>query len=135
MSITNENHMTIEIIKPHAVESLFLLSPKVIILFGSYANRTFSSNSDIDIAFLANRDITQLQRWEIQEDLATKLGIDVDLVDMSTSNDVINFQIVSNGIILYEDGTVFAQNFLDLVYSKYLQLNEDRKEILKYASR
>lgn len=105
---------------------------KLVILFGSYAENSQSVQSDIDIAFLSESVISNLQRWHISQEIASELSRDVDLVDLAQANDVLRYQIVTTGEILYNDG---KDLFLDQVFSNYLQLNDDRQEILKHYAR
>lgn len=117
--------------KREIVETLKIFDPQLIILFGSYVSQNAIGQSDIDIGFFTQKKVDNLQRWEIQERIASRLLVDVDLVDMSSANDVLNFQIVSTGEVLYKKDEMYAESFMDRVYTKYLQLNEDRKEILE----
>lgn len=114
------------------VASLLPSKPLLIMLFGSYAQGCNREASDMvpDLKEMSNTD-----RWEIQESLAIKLNADVDLVDMSKANDVLNFQIVSTGRLLYAADRAKAEAYMDRVYLTYLQLNQDRKEVLAYAAR
>ncbi|MFP4332132.1 MAG: type VII toxin-antitoxin system MntA family adenylyltransferase antitoxin [Campylobacterales bacterium] len=120
-----------DIQKREIVETLKIFNPQLIILFGSYVSQNAIGQSDIDIGFFTQKKVDNLQRWEIQERIASRLLVDVDLVDMSSANDVLNFQIVSTGEVLYKKDEMYAESFMDRVYTKYLQLNEDRKEILE----
>lgn len=108
---------------------------ELLIVFGSFATNQQRQESDIDIAFLSKTEISNIQRWELQEKLAGAINTDVDLVDMSKCDDVLNFQIASKGRLIYARDEKEAQAYLDLVYAKYLKLNEDRREILEYATR
>lgn len=47
-------------------------------VFGSYADNTANSNSDIDIGFLTFEKISSVEKWKIQEALASKLDKDID---------------------------------------------------------
>ncbi|MFP4487468.1 MAG: type VII toxin-antitoxin system MntA family adenylyltransferase antitoxin [Campylobacterales bacterium] len=117
--------------KREIVETLKIFDPQLIILFGSYVSQNAIGQSDVDIGFFTQKKVDNLQRWEIQERIASRLLVDVDLVDMSSANDVLNFQIVSTGEVLYKKDDMYAESFMDRVYTKYIQLNEDRKEILE----
>ena len=109
-----------------------ILELKWVSLFGSVINKNFDENrSDIDIAFISSRNITNVERWEIQEKLASQLNIDIDLVDLSKSNDVISFEAISKGINIFKKSSKKLEQFLDSIYINYIQLNEDRKEILE----
>ncbi len=101
----------------------------LVILFGSYALGEQTASSDVDLAFLSDKNIDNITRWEMANELASICGINVDLVNMKMASEVFNFQIVSKGEVLFNNN---KDKFLDLVYQKYLLLNEDRAEILEH---
>lgn len=105
---------------------------ELIILFGSAASLAYQQKkSDIDIAFLASKTINNVQRWDIQEKLASLLNSDVDLVDVRNSNDVLRFEIITKGKTLFIKPSNNMEYFLDSVYINYIQLNEDRAELMQ----
>ncbi len=72
-----------------------LPSVELIIIFGSFITDNYDpQNSDIDIAVLAGESLGNIQRWNIQEKLASRLSQDIDLVNLRTCNDVLKFEIV-----------------------------------------
>jgi predicted nucleotidyltransferase len=113
------------------IDVLSCFEPQLVVLFGSYASKDADKQSDMDIGFLPLQKIDNLSRWDAQERLASRLLVDVDLIDMSCANEVLNFQIVSSGVVLYTKDRAYSEKYMDMVYAKYLQLNEDRKEILE----
>ena len=119
--------------------TVFLLeeipSPELLIIYGSFITDDFRpGSSDIDIGFLSAETISDVQRWNIQEKLASKLDCDIDLVDMQSCNDVLKIQIVHYGKIIYQRPSQKTEQFLDYAYINYIQLNEDRAEILEHYS-
>lgn len=112
------------------IDELSSFELQLVVIFGSYASGLADEQSDIDIGFLSPQKVDNLKRWEVQERLASRLLVDVDLVDMSSASEVLNFQIVSSGVVLYTKDRAYSEKYMDMVYAKYLQLNEDRKEIL-----
>lgn len=103
---------------------------EAIIIFGSFANNLADRNSDIDIAFLNKDKILNIERWYLQEELASKLNRNVDLVDLESADDVFKFQIASQGMVVYAAHRQDLEHYLDNIYAIYLQLNDDRKAIL-----
>ncbi|MBK2124762.1 type VII toxin-antitoxin system MntA family adenylyltransferase antitoxin [Fangia hongkongensis] len=105
---------------------------KLLILFGSYAKgeNTVDSDIDIDLAFITEPKISNVERWEIAQELAIMLDRDIDLVNLERASEVFRFQIVSQGEVLFSEGSYDA--YLDRAYTMYFQLNEDRKEILEH---
>lgn len=106
---------------------------RLLILYGSYASGQATKESDIDLAFIADESIEPFSLWwDSAEELAALMHVEsIDLVDMNKIDDVFRYVIVSTGEIIYQDGNF--DSYLDLTYTKYLQLNDDRREILKHA--
>lgn len=107
---------------------------RLLILYGSYASGHATEKSDIDLAFLADDDIDPFELWyTISQDLASLMHVDsVDLIDMKKIDTVFRFIIVSTGQIIFQEGDF--EEYLDLAYTMYWQLNDDRKEILENYS-
>ncbi len=99
--------------------------------FGSSVQGIDTPQSDLDIAYLSDKQITNVERWAIQEEIAALLMRDVDLVALKTATDVMKFQIVNKGVRIFVKDVKKAERFEDLVYSLYLDLNEQRKGILE----
>ena len=99
--------------------------------FGSSVQGCETLESDLDIAYLSDRQITNVERWTIQEEIAALLIRDVDLIALKTATDVMKFQIISKGVRIFVKDMRKAEQFEDLVYSLYLDLNEQRKGILE----
>lgn len=105
---------------------------ELIVLFGSASNGDYIQyKSDIDIAFLSSSTVSNLQRWETQEKLASLLNSDIDLVNLHSSDDVFRFEITSKGKNLFIKPSSKIEQFLDSIYINYIQLNEDRAEVMQ----
>ena len=103
-------------------------------LFGSIAKGTNTDKSDIDIAFMSETVVSNVERWEIQEKLASRLNINIDLLDLRRSDDVVSFEVLSKGKNIFKKESNNLEVFLDNIYINYIQLNEDRQEIIeRYA--
>lgn len=100
-------------------------------LFGSFAEHTETSNSDIDIAFLTYSKISNLERWKIQEALASLLDKDVDLVDLKDATTILRAEVVEKGIRFFTANTYECDYFEMVTYSMYADLNESRMEMVE----
>ena len=98
-------------------------------LFGSQKDGTATTKSDIDIAFLSSDSVSPLQRWEISQKLAKTLLRDVDLIELSTSNTIFRYQVLSTSERIYGEGYA-VESFETLAYSFYLRFQEERKPIV-----
>lgn len=106
------------------------MSPTLIYLFGSQATGNTHTDSDFDIAYLANNSISHYERFMLAQQLASTLNKDVDLIDLDKASTVFQAQVVGHGKVLYctdENGRLM---FEMLTFKKYARLNEERKEIL-----
>lgn len=107
---------------------------RLLYLFGSQASGDARSDSDWDIAFLADGNLDNVSRWHIAEELAVELGQDVDLVDLKEASTVLKMQIVQNGRLLYGD-SLGADLFEASTMTQYGHLQESRADILKAYER
>jgi predicted nucleotidyltransferase len=101
-----------------------------IYLFGSQAAGNATKNSDIDIAVFCGKKMDGITRWHIQNELADKLGSEVDLIDLLNTSTVMQHQIIYQGKCIY-DPQQKSPAFEMQVISMYQDLNEQRAEILK----
>lgn len=99
-------------------------------LFGSGATSDFTSSSDIDLAFKAKSPVDQLVLWDLKNELSNLLGREVDLIDLEPADTVMRMQVVSTGVRIYCQNHTKSEAWDSLVYSMYLKLNEDRKEVI-----
>ena len=98
-------------------------------IFGSQQDGTATKNSDIDIAFLSTKKMKSLQRWNISKKLANALSQDIDLIELSQTNTIFRYQILSTAERIYGEG-YDVENFETLAYSFYLRFQEERKPIV-----
>ncbi|GAB1453999.1 type II toxin-antitoxin system antitoxin [Draconibacterium sp.] len=114
------------------IEHLRARIPKLlgIYIFGSYADNTATKNSDIDIAFLSFEKITPVEKWRIQEELASILDINIDLVDLKDATVVLRAEVVEKGKLIYSSDQYQVDYFEMTTYSMYADFNETRAEIL-----
>jgi len=119
-----------------AVKSFLIkeLQAELIYLFGSYAKGNARPDSDLDLAFLSSKEIDDYQRFLTAQKLASKLNIEVDLIDLKKASTVFKVQIIQ-GRLLYAEDKLQQQEFEMLALKKYARLNEERKEIIEKIER
>ena len=98
-------------------------------LFGSQNDGTASSESDIDIAYLSENLLSSVERWELSNKLASLFSLDVDLIELSQTNTIFRYQILSTAERIYGEG-YNVESFETLAYSFYLRFQEERKPIV-----
>ena len=124
------------IIKETEIQIINFLQSKIpgisgIYLYGSYAQNQENHESDIDLAFLTEEKITAVEKWKIQEELASLLDKDVDLVDLKDASVVLRKEIVEKGRLLAVFNRYKIEYFEMTTISMYMDLNETRKDILR----
>ena len=101
-----------------------------IYIFGSMADNSSTPESDIDIAFLTFQKISAVEKWKIQEELASKLKQDVDLIDLKDATTILRTEVVENGKLIFSGDSYQVNHFEMITYSMYSDLNESRQDIL-----
>lgn len=102
-----------------------------IYVFGSTATGSEHTNSDIDIALLADRAQEPVALWEIAQKLAQQAREDVDLVDLRGASAVFRMQVIASGKRLFCADFPKCEAFEDFVFSDFARLNEERAGILQ----
>jgi len=103
--------------------------------FGSVFDLNFDLNKsgDVDIAILLPSPINSLERYYAQEELARRLGKDVDVIDLLSASTVMKMEVINNSMIISCKDKRATEFFATYVFSSYVRLNEERSEILKDA--
>lgn len=108
------------------------LNPTFIIVFGSYSNNSTHKDSDIDIAFYSeDQSLTTYDIFQLAQELADTLKIEVDLVNLRTASTVFRAQIYTTGTVIYSVDDTLLKNLQMTALSMYAKLNEERENILK----
>lgn len=100
-------------------------------LFGSYANGTATTKSDVDLAILCPTSLEVVSLFDTAQDIARQLDTDVDLIDLRAANLVFATQIIAHGQRFYCTAENATEHFESLVFAKYVRLAEMRAPILK----
>ena len=106
----------------------------LIYIFGSFAKETNRKNSDIDIAVLLDGEI----------DVYTKLNIlgalvdifkreDIDLVILNNVNEVLKFQVIKYGKVIYMESLYTKVMFESKTMSEYMDKEYFRNTQAKYS--
>ncbi|MBL4937492.1 nucleotidyltransferase domain-containing protein [Clostridium sp. YIM B02515] len=70
-------------------------------LFGSSVKGAFREDSDIDIAFLSDNELSDYEVFMIAQEIACVFNRDVDLIDLNKASAVFKAQIVGTGKVIY----------------------------------
>ena len=112
------------------LQSEFKESLQGIVLYGSQATGKATEHSDIDLAVLLNRNISQYPLWNTAQTLACQLKKDVDLISLREATTVLQKEVVEHGAWLLKSDEFACNLFETHVFSQYQQLQEERREII-----
>lgn len=111
------------------------LSSWIVYIFGSSAKGVFREDSDIDIAFFSDKEVSQYEVFMFAQELADILKREVDLINLKDASTVFKAQIVGNGEYIYCDDHTRRMYFEMRSLKEYALLNEEREIVLESVKR
>lgn len=107
---------------------------KLIYIFGSYAKEENNENSDLDIAMYFENKIDGFVKLAILDEL---VGIfnreDIDLVILNNADEVLKFQVIKYGKVIYMEDLITKVMFESRVMSEYMDMDYFRKVREEYS--
>ncbi len=108
MNATDRNNFIIQSLQPY--------QPQKIGIFGSYARHENTINSDIDIFVKFKTALSLLQLIKIENEIAEKIGIKVDLVtEGAITNEKINRNRFRNNLSMNKDDNIYIEHILNCI--------------------
>ena len=92
---------------------------RLIVLFGSQVTGRTHPESDVDVAVLARRPVSEAKRLALWRDLSDAVGADVDLTLMDRVGPVLQNRIAREGRLLYEAGRREWENYRSYLVRRY----------------
>ena len=102
--------------------------------FGSRAAGGHRAGSDLDLALLGATRLSTEDRWALQQALARRLRVDVDLLDLRAVPTVMQKQVIATGKSVFCQDDPQRRTFEGQVLASYARLNEERREVLRRVS-
>jgi len=113
------------------VASLEPFDPLVVWLFGSSARGTGRADSDVDVAFLPARRCDSYAVFRAAQEIATRLGREVDLVDLSRATTVMRAEVLRTGERIVCRDETRADEFAMYTLSDRALLQEERAQAVQ----
>ena len=118
-------------VNPESIRSaLEKFRPAVVYVFGSVAGDRARSDSDLDVAFLPATPCDPYEVFQAAQELAGRVGREVDLVDLSRASAVMKAQVLQTGQRLLVNDAGRMAEFEMYALSDYARANEERREVL-----
>jgi uncharacterized protein len=106
------------------------INPMTVYLFGSAARDELREDSDIDLAYISNMNLTPYENFMLAQELADIFKKDVDLVNLKEASTVFKAQVVGTGKKIYCSNENDRMYFEMRAFKEYALLNEERKIII-----
>lgn len=106
------------------------VNPFVVYLFGSEAKKRTRKDSDIDIAYLSDKRLSEYERFMVGQEIAGKVNREVDLIDLDRASTVFQVQVIGRGERIYQSNQLKRMEFEMKALKMYSKLNEERKPVL-----
>ncbi|MEM3996389.1 MAG: nucleotidyltransferase domain-containing protein [Pyrobaculum sp.] len=89
-------------------------------LFGSRARGTAREDSDWDVAFYFGREVTALEESMLEEELASALGVEVDVVALDVAPLDLAYVVIRDGVPIYSRDEAERRRWEVETYLEYL---------------
>lgn len=107
---------------------------KLVYIFGSYSKGSNRINSDLDIAVYIEGETNYITKLDILYDLVGILNRDdIDLVILNNVNEILKFQVIKYGKIIYMESLYTKVIFESNVMKEYMDKEHFRNTQNKYS--
>lgn len=108
---------------------------RLIVLFGSQVSGRTHPASDVDVAVLMERTLSQAQRTRLWADLSALFQADIDLTLLNRAEPLLLNQVATRGRLLYESKRGAWQDFKGYAFRYYQDAQKYRDDLTRYLRR
>nr|WP_314710787.1 nucleotidyltransferase domain-containing protein [uncultured Comamonas sp.] len=112
----------------HLREAVASLS--AVYVFGSQVTGHATAESDLDVAFLADDELSAEGLWNLSSSLANLVKCDVDLLDLRAASTVMQYRIITTGKCVWTKDSQAAL-YESFILSQKTALDEARAGLLQ----
>ncbi|UOE94083.1 nucleotidyltransferase domain-containing protein [Alkalihalobacillus sp. LMS39] len=106
-------------------------NPDFVILFGSFAKETAREESDVDLAYFSEKQLSSYERYTLANHLALICERDIDLVDIREIDTIFAMQIFEQGVPIYIRNEDEYTRQTIKAYRMYAELSEQREVVIE----
>ena len=99
----------------------------LVFLFGSFAKECATDESDVDVAIMFEKLPDFYETSNLEDQLSSHIGRDVDILVLNTASPVIRVQVLKYGLLIRKDEKVYNDFFVRTL-NEYSDLKYLRRE-------
>ena len=104
---------------------------KLAIVYGSFAQGKEKPDSDLDLAVAGDRVLTPDEKVDIVNLISSKIGREVDLIDLNEATGTVVKQAVETGVVLIKHDVDLLARILSRIVTDEEDFQKTRRKLMK----